>query len=319
MRTSAKRLAGRRVGPRSAVRAGAGLIAAAAVILGASCASVNRTTVKDSKADTARYLAAGEYGKAIEAQKALRRADPDNKRILAGYVQTLETIKKAADAARGRAGYAEAAAGYGALVDGWDPDPALAAALSFGKKDVEAGRRSCLVAVTNEQAKRMLDSGDREGALAVWCKAIAAEPGEKGLKGPYAAAVVAIKTAADRALAEQDQTAAGKSYALLRKHAGTFAGLEGLGKHRAELTAERLAVAVKACSRGLMDRGLAAYRKGELETAIGIWRGALAFDPENAEIGKAVETATAQLGKVKKLDIGGRGGQTPSPQKYSTR
>lgn len=300
------------------------LITAASVIFGAACASVNRTTVKENKADASRYLAAGEYGKAIEAQKALRRADPDNKRILAGYLQTLETIKKAADGARGRAGYAEAAAGYGALFDGWDPDPALAAALSFGKKDVEEGKRACLIALTNEQATRMLDSGDRDGALAVWRKAIAVQPGEKALRVPYAAAVVAIKTAADGALAQQDQTAAGKSYALLRKYAGTFAGLEGLGKHRAELTAERLAVAVKACSRGLMDRGLAAYRKGELEKAIGIWRGALAFDPENAEIGKAVETATAQLGKVKKLDLGGQtpvdlGGQTPASQKYSTR
>lgn len=316
MRTSAGDLAARRGGSRSAARAGVGLIAAAVLILGAACASVNRTTVKESKADAARYLAAGEYGKAIEAQKALRRADPENKRVLAGYIQTMEMIKKAADGACGRGGYAEAAASYGALVDGWDPDPALAAALSFGKKDVEAGRRSCLVALTNEQAKRMQDSGDREGALAVWRKAIAAQPGEKALKASYAAAVVGIKVAADRAMADKDQAEAGKTYALLRKHAGAFAGLEGLGKHRAELTAERLAAAVKLCSRGLMERGLAAYRKGELENAIGIWRQALAFDPENAEIGKAVETAKAQLGKIKKLDLGG---QTPASQKHSTR
>ncbi len=288
----------------------------AAVILGAACASVKRTTVKESKADVARHLAAGEYGKAIESQKALRRADPENKRVLAGYVQTLETIKKAADGARGRAGYAEAAAGYGALVDGWDPDPALAAALSFGKSDAEAGKRSCLAALTNEQAKRMLDSGDREGALAVWRKALAAQPGEKTLSAPFAAAVVALKVEADRAMADKDQAAAGRTYALLQKHAGAFAGLEGLGKHRTELTAGRLAAAVKTCSRGILDRGLAAYRKGELENAIGIWRGALAFDPENAEIGKAVETAKAQLSKIKKLDLGG---QTPASQKYSTR
>lgn len=295
---------------------GVGLIAAAAVILCAACVSVNRRPVKESRADAARYLAAGEYGKAIEARKALRRADPKDKRILAGYVQTLETIKKAADGARGRAEYAEAAAGYGALVDGWDPDPALAAALSFGKKDVEEGRRTCLVAVTNEQAKRMLNSGDLEGALTAWRKAIAAQPGEKAFRRPYAAAVVAIKATADRAMAARDQAAAGKTYALLRKHSRTFAGLDELGRHGAELTEEKLEAAVRACSRGLMDRGLAAYRKGELEIAIGIWRDALAFDPANAEIGKAVETAKAQLGKIKKLDLGG---QTPASSKNSIR
>ncbi|MCK7476805.1 MAG: tetratricopeptide repeat protein [Candidatus Moduliflexus flocculans] len=62
---------------------------------------------------------------------------------------------------------------------------------------------------------------------------------------------------------------------------------------------ERLVEVINVCRQGLTNSGLAEYRKGNLEKAIEIWDSLLAFDPGNAEIKKAVETAKAQLEKLR--------------------
>jgi hypothetical protein len=46
-------------------------------------------------------------------------------------------------------------------------------------------------------------------------------------------------------------------------------------------------------------QGLEHYRKGELSAAISAWRRLLLFDPENAQIKKSIESASAQLKKIK--------------------
>jgi cytochrome c-type biogenesis protein CcmH/NrfG len=50
----------------------------------------------------------------------------------------------------------------------------------------------------------------------------------------------------------------------------------------------------------LTRKGLEEYRKGNLARAIAHWEGLLEFDPDNAEIRKAVETAVEQQKKLKK-------------------
>jgi cytochrome c-type biogenesis protein CcmH/NrfG len=41
------------------------------------------------------------------------------------------------------------------------------------------------------------------------------------------------------------------------------------------------------------------YRKGNLKGAISVWESLLAFDPDNEQIKKAIETARAQLQQIK--------------------
>jgi hypothetical protein len=45
----------------------------------------------------------------------------------------------------------------------------------------------------------------------------------------------------------------------------------------------------------VLQRALADYRKSNLAEAISIWKSILAFDPNNAGIAKAIDTATIQL------------------------
>jgi tetratricopeptide (TPR) repeat protein len=281
------------------------VVAAAAGLALAACVSANRATVERGPSETARYLAVGEYQKAIGLQKAMRRKDPRSKKVAAEYVATVEKIKKAADAARGRSDYAEAAATYRALLESWDGGKAVVGALTFKKSDLEAGLGICRSAIRGQEARREMKAGNFGKAVGLYRAALLDQPGERSARADYASAILEIKAAGDRALAERDYAAAGRIHGLLLNNLGSFEGLEGLGKAAAaSLRKDRLVEAIKVCRQGLTNSGLVEYRKGDLEKAIEIWDSLLAFDPGNAEIKKAVETAKAQLGKVKRVGVG---------------
>lgn len=285
------------------------VVVAAAGLALAACVSVNRATVKPGPSDTAMYLAAGEYQKAVDLQKAMRLKDPRSKKIAAEYAATVEEIKRAADAACGKGDYATAAGAYKILVGSWDEDRAVAGALSFKKSDLEAGLVTCRNAIRGQEVRRELKAGRYEKAVEICRTGLKGQPGEKAARADYAAAILEIKAAGDKALDERDYAAAGRIHRLLLKNLGSFEGLDGIGKAAASLKKERLVEAVRVCRQGLTNSGLAEYRKGDLEKAIEIWDSLLAFDPGNAEIKKAVETAKAQLRKVKRVGVGGVGPQ----------
>lgn len=281
------------------------VVMAAAGLALAACVSVNKATVERGPSETARYLAMGEYQKAIDLQKAMRRKNPRSKKVAAEYAATVEKIKKAADAARGKGDHATAARTYVILAGSWDEDQAVAGALTFKKSDLEAGRKSCLGAIRRQEARREMKAGNFGKAVGLYGAALKDQPGEKSAKADYASAILEIKAAGDEALARRDYAAAGRIHRLLLDNLGFFEGLEGIGKAAAaSLKKDRLVEAVKICRQGLTNNGLAEYRKGDLEKAIEIWDSLLAFDPGNAEIKKAVKTARAQLGKVKRVGVG---------------
>lgn len=271
----------------------------------AACASAKKATVGPVLSDTARYMAAGEYRKAIDVLKTMHGNDPRNKKVTAEYVAALEEIKKAADAARVKEDYATAAGTYQILVDGWDEDKTVAGALTFGKSELEAGLKSCRSAVREQDIRRQLKAGDYERALGLCQAALREQPKDKSVRADYAAAILGAKAAGDKALAGREYAVAGRIHSLLLNNAGSFEGLEGIGKAAAaSLESERLVETIKVCRQALTNSGLAEYRKGNLEKALEIWDSLLAFDPGNAEIKKAVETAKAQLAKVKKVGVG---------------
>ena len=290
---------------RAIKRTVAVVVAAAMGLALAACVSANRATVEPGPSDTARHLAAGEYRKAIDLQKAMRLKDPRNRKVAAEYVATVEEIKKAADAARVKGDYATAAGTYGILVGSWDEDKSVAEALTFKKSDLEAGLGVCRSAIRGQEARRELKAGNYTKAVGLYQAALKDQPGEKSVRADYAAAILEIKAAGDKALAGRDYAAAGRIEALLLKNVASFQGLEEIGKAAAvSLSKDRLVEAIKVCREGLTNSGLVEYRKGNLEKAIEIWDSLLAFDPGNAGIKKAVETAKAQLGKVKRVGVG---------------
>ncbi len=293
-------------GSGGAIRRTVAVVVAAAMGLAlAACVSANRATVEPGPSDAARHLAAGEYRKAIDLQKAMRLKDPRNRKVAAEYVATVEEIKRAADAARVKGDYATAAGTYSILVGSWDEDKAVAEALTFKKSDLEAGLGICRGAIRGQEARREMKAGNFGKAVGLYRAALKDQPGEKSARAEYASAILEIKAAGERALAERDYAAAGRIHGLLLDNLGSFEGLEGIGKAAAaSLRKDRLFEAIKVCRQGLTNSGLAEYRKGNLEKAIEIWDSLLAFDPANAEIKKAVETARAQLGKVKRVGVG---------------
>jgi tetratricopeptide (TPR) repeat protein len=266
----------------------------------AACATANRAAVKGASADSGRALAAGDFEKAIEIQKQLYRNDPRDKKILSGYVRTVEECKKAADLALRRGSYGTASGTYRILLGGWDGFSAFAAKLTFRRADLEAGLKSCLIAQWGVQYGQELKAGRYDKALAVYQAGLGEYPGDKTLGAVYAGTVEELEAIGRKALDANDYALAGRVDALLLRN---FASFDALAT-RPRVSREELAEAIELCRSSLTKNGLAEYRKGNLEKAIATWQGLLVFDPENAEIRKAVETAKAQLAKLKSMAPG---------------
>jgi len=51
----------------------------------------------------------------------------------------------------------------------------------------------------------------------------------------------------------------------------------------------------------LMERAIVEYRNGNMEGAIALWKGVLAYDPTNREAARSLRTAVTQLENLKKI------------------
>jgi hypothetical protein len=65
---------------------------------------------------------------------------------------------------------------------------------------------------------------------------------------------------------------------------------------------EEIAARLSSCSSTLMEKGLIAYRSGEINRAIKTWKMLVAFDPEFPGARKAIETASTQLKSLHSLE-----------------
>lgn len=273
------------------------LLAAALTLAG--CASTKRTALKQATLASSGALAAGDCGKALELYQKLYEKDRANGRVVSRYAAVIEEVKAFADEAESKGGYAAAQGAYRLLADRWDGFSALAPRLSFRKDDLEANAKDCLLALSERQFRRDIVAGDHAKALEAYQAALRDYPGDKTIKARYLKGVAEISGIAAEALGSGDYALAGRLDGLLLKHADSFAAAGDAAEAGGVPSRRSLQGALKACSTGLTNSGLAEYRKGNLESAISLWNGLLAFDPGNAEIRKAVETARAQLNKLK--------------------
>jgi tetratricopeptide (TPR) repeat protein len=101
-----------------------------------------------------------------------------------------------------------------------------------------------------------------------------------------------------KALEEEDFALAGKMYVLLLKDYPFLTKLDP----SLPFSKKSLEDGIKNCRTQLTRKGLIEYREGNLKEAISIWENLLQFDPENAEIRKAIDNAKEQLKKIKKKD-----------------
>ena len=142
-----------------------------------------------------------------------------------------------------------------------------------------------------------LEGGDYRSALEVVEQERARGVPEKDLTGEYLKSLNGAIEKAQSLLAENDPGQAGQMFRVALDAYPVEAGLvQETGLQSAELEA-----ALKLCADKLMERGLVAYRAGNLGQAIQIWKEALTFYPDHQASKKAIETTHAQLANLEKL------------------
>jgi tetratricopeptide (TPR) repeat protein len=240
-------------------------------------------------------LASGDYEKAFEIYRTHYELDRENARLRSAVAAALETVKREADSARIQGRHGVAIRYYRLLVDSLAQLSPFSPALTFSAAEVKNRLKECRVAVQAGEAERALAAGQHEKAFGILAGALKESPGDSGLLTVVERAFKETRSAADRDLSAGEYAAAGKKYALLRD---APTGLKGM-MPPAGLDDEGLERALKSCSAGLTNLGLVEYRKGNLAGAVAIWESLLSFEPDNAEVKKAVQTARAQLEKIK--------------------
>jgi tetratricopeptide (TPR) repeat protein len=247
-------------------------------------------------AEAREYFVAGELEKAIEAYEAARQKYPDEEPILEEYVLALEKIKTQADRGYDAGEFAAAERGYGLLLSNFSRFSGFEPSLSFTRPALQQRVLDCRKNLSQRKASQSLRVGDFQGAIDIYLVYLAEAPSAPVLRAGLLRTIAEVKRLADEALARKEFVKAGKGYSVLRKNYPW-----------AQKAAPPLPFSLEIVERGfgscrteLTRRGLDLYRKGKLKEAIACWLGLLEFDPENAEIKRAVETATRQLKELKK-------------------
>ncbi len=151
---------------------------------------------------------------------------------------------------------------------------------------------------TRAESEKCIARGDYKGALDVYAAAHSKHRNNRALLANYRKTIEGIRLAADGAFSREDFAASGQIYhVLLKDHQSHREVFSDLSFDKTFLQAR-----VEDCSSALSQRALAQYRKGNLAESISIWKSILLFDPGNAGVVKAIDTATIQL---KNLNLGG--------------
>jgi len=144
---------------------------------------------------------------------------------------------------------------------------------------------------TRTRSEQHIVQGDYKSALDVYADARRKYPDNQAFLTNYHKTAEDIHHAADEAFSRGDFTSSGRAYYVLLKNYPFFQELIP------ELSFDKTFLHARleeSCSH-LSQRALAQYRKGNLAEAISIWKGVLLFDPNNSDIIKEIDTATAQM------------------------
>ncbi len=142
------------------------------------------------------------------------------------------------------------------------------------------------------EAKDQMTHGEYEKAASLYKSALSLHPGNKKLLSGYREALLNASADADISFGRGDFGKAGGLYFLVARNYKYT--------RPAALKSWYLKKRIRDCSEALTQKGLANYRQGKIEEAIVSWDEVLKFDPGNAEIKKAAETARLQLKNLSK-------------------
>lgn len=242
------------------------------------------------------HYAQGHLQKAIEGYTAALKRFPDESMVLENFSQVLEEIKQSADRAFQAEDYATAEQRYSLLLRNFPRFQTLEKRLSFDPEYLGYRIKDCLIARSKRLIQNTFEAGDFMNGLEAYRLAIQAFPEENSLKQNLIEAVQELHKGGEKALEEKACAAAGKMYSLLLNQCQWLNNLE----MSFSFSSKSLEEGIKQCRIHLTRKGLELYRKKKLKEAISVWKSILEFDPENAEIKKAIGNAEEQLKKIKK-------------------
>jgi tetratricopeptide (TPR) repeat protein len=141
-----------------------------------------------------------------------------------------------------------------------------------------------------------LRAHEYQKALETYHSAWNQNPDNTQLGNEYIQALEHIKRTADHAYEKEEFSSAGYLfYVLLQYFPDNRTLVNSLS-----FSKDALRPGMKNCSKHLNMRGLEEYRKGNLKAAITTWKSILLFDAHNAEVKKAIQTASTQLRNLEK-------------------
>jgi tetratricopeptide (TPR) repeat protein len=147
-----------------------------------------------------------------------------------------------------------------------------------------------------EQARKYADAGEYRKAIDIYSETYRLQPHDSSLTKEFARCLEGVRSIADEWLEKGDIAAAGGLYYILQNDYEKFEVIEqALSFDDAYLDTK-----LGFCKHTLTKQGFEEYRKGNIDTAIALWEGLLAIDPNNNDMKEAVRTATQQKKNLKK-------------------
>ncbi len=240
-------------------------------------------------------LEAGKFQKAIDIQKGIYQKYQEDPTVRSGYIKILESIKSSGDRAFERNDFALAGNIYEILAKNWSHFADFSQSLSFSRNFLEKKVRTSRCLYVEKQVRAYLETGDFKKALDIQ-EFFQKYSQDSTVRNDYIKTLESIKDRADQAFERNDFALAGYIYQLLLKHISLATPMG----RRLSLDREVLTKKIKSCKKILFENGLEQYRSGDLNQAISIWKSILAFDPENQEIRRTVNTTILQSKNLEK-------------------
>jgi tetratricopeptide (TPR) repeat protein len=268
-------------------------------ILLTSCAPPKKVSFYPLIYRSQQYLRAGDFQKAIDTCQAMCEAYPDSQTVLDNYIKTLQEIKASADRFFETKDFVSAIRIYSLLSRNFPRFQKFEKSLPFTKELLDTRLRNSRNGISERQARQAFEAGDSDKAIEVYNIRHLENPNDADWTAGFISILEDIKRIGDGAFSKENFVLAGRTYSSLFKN---FKSFEKFGTSLS-FSEKSLDERMKVCRTELHKKALEQYRKENLAEAISIWQGLLTFDPDNIEAKKAVETATIQLKKIKKLAI----------------
>lgn len=281
---------------RPVLRTAAGIVLLSAFGFLASCLAKKAPAFEPSLRASRQFLEAGDFQRAIDSFHSAFLKYPEEARVRDDYISALENMKKRADGAFRNRDFSAAEKTYLILWKNYPRFKELERHLSFRTPFLEGKIQECRAFLAEKRARQSLQAGDFRETFEAYKTPGAEEIKDPDLRAGYQYALREVKRRADAAVAANDFRTAGKGYAALLRE---YPSAQKLGQAPA-FSLKSLDDSLDICRTQITRKGLEEYRKGNLSAAIALWQELLEFDPGNAEIKKAVETAAEQLKKLKK-------------------